>query len=308
MALSRLLSCATAAWLLAGCAHTGDAAEPTASSAEAEATVLRERVLRLERRLSDLDAQVALLTEKVADEPRRSVSLGAAPAYVPAPTSYAPPPSSSQTWSGYPAAEPSYDARRGWQNDAGTRSIDLGPGPPRSTPVELPPAQVEDTVEHAPLAEVVGSRSSTTANTTASAPPPTAAASADPHAQYEEARARMQDGRYLEAVAGFTELLARHAQHDLADNAVYWIGVCHLERGEPRLAIDTWKTLPLRFPSSAKMPDSLYGMALAHEELGEPVLAETLYGQLLQQYPKAEKVSEARKALKRLRGAPDAPR
>ena len=79
MAHIRLLSCALVAWLVAGCAHTDGAAEPAAGASEPEVTVLRERVLRLERRLSDLDAQVALLTEKVADAPRESVSLGAAP-------------------------------------------------------------------------------------------------------------------------------------------------------------------------------------------------------------------------------------
>src|SRR5690606_38198557 len=128
---------ATFAALFAGCAHTGDAAGQGADDDAREVTVLRERVSRLERRLSDLDAQMALLSQKVADGPRDSISVGTpSGAYAPAPTRYAAPPASSQTWSGYQPVEPTYE------NEPGTRSIDLGPAPPRPPPMmELPPEE-----------------------------------------------------------------------------------------------------------------------------------------------------------------------
>lgn len=301
MARTHLLSCALLAGLCGGCVHAQDAAAPSGDEDKREVAVLRERVGRLERRLSDLDAQLSLLTEKVADPPRDSVSLGPSAGYEPAPTSYAPPPasssSSSRTWNGYASPQASYDAGAGWQQDNGaSRSIDLGPGPPRSYP---PPELPEEEPGDEPSADA-----SDVISDAAPAGPPRK----DAQATYDWGLARMRDGRYLEAISAFEDLQRQHPQHALADNALYWTGSCHLERGEPRLAIDTWKSLPLRFPDSAKMADSLYGMALAHEELGEPVLAETLYGQLIQQYPKAEKVGEARKALKRLSGSPDAPR
>src|SRR5690606_29813876 len=77
MGVSRVLSCALGALvcaLCAGCAHTQSGAEPSGEADAREVTVLRERVARLERRLSDLDAQMALLTRKVAETPRDSVS------------------------------------------------------------------------------------------------------------------------------------------------------------------------------------------------------------------------------------------
>lgn len=295
MAVSRLLSCALGALLSAGCAHTQGGGEPVSEADEREVTVLRERVARLERRISDMDAQLTLLTQKVAEAPRDSVSLGT-PGYVPAPASYAPTSSSPAAWNGY-APAPSYDEEPSWQRDPATRSIDLGPAPPRSSTPELPPLEPSDDVE-----------ASASTGGAGEALAPQGPPRGDAQTVYDWAHARMKEGRYLEAIAAFEDVLERHASHHLADNALYWTGECHLERGEPRLAIDVWKTLPLRFPSSPKMPDSLYGMALAHEELGEPVLAETLYAQLLQQYPKAEKGGEAQKALKRLRGSPDAPR
>lgn len=298
MGFPRLLSCALGALLCAGCAHTQGGTEPGPEADTREVTVLRERVARLERRLSDLDAQVTLLTQKVADGPRDSVSLGA-PGYTPAPVSYAPSSSSAPAaWTGYPTA-PTYEEERAWQRDPATRSIDLGPTPPPSSMPELPPLESEDGGDSRALGAVPFEREPEVGQ----GPP-----RGDAKTVYDWAHARMKEGRYLEAIAAFEDVLERHAGHHLADNALYWTGVCHLERGEPRLAIDVWRRLPLRFPKSAKMPDSLYGMAMAHEELGEPVLAETLYGQLLQQYPKAEKVGEARKALKRLQGSPDAPR
>lgn len=317
MGVSRVLSCALGALvcaLCAGCAHTQSGAEPSGEADAREVTVLRERVARLERRLSDLDAQMALLTRKVAETPRDSVSLGS-PGYAPPPVSYGTAPSAPAAWTGYPSSSPSYEDERSWQRDPSTRSIDLGPSSPRTSSIDLPPIEPADDDEGDSLAgsslssgSVAGVISSGGASLGSGGVGSEGPPRGDAQTVYDWAHARRKEGRFLEAIAAFEDVLERHASHHLADNALYWTAQCHLERGEPRLAIDVWRTLPMRFPKSPKMPDSLYGMALAHEELGEPVLAETLYGQLVQQYPKAEKVPEARKALKRLRGSPDAPR
>ncbi len=118
---------------------------------------------------------------------------------------------------------------------------------------------------------------------------------------YDWAMQRMKAGAQLEAIAAFEDISERFPTHDLADNAMYWAGACHQDRGDHRLAIDVWQKLPLKYPRSSKVPDALFGIAQAHEALGEPAIAETLYGELLRQHPKAERAAEARRALARLR-------
>jgi TolA-binding protein len=309
VAKCRSLVCLLALLASVACAHVSAPEDRSPKSdKELEVAVLRERVGRLERKLSDLDAQMKLVSERIAHDggPRQQVSLGAPDPYAAARGSY----------EGRPAA-PAYEGSHGapassWQGVAGLRSIDLGTLPgPAGYAEDLAAEDRSDVEESDDLSYVTRAR-------VASAPAPrsapagpvggTAGSRPDVQTQYDWAHARMEEGRYPEAAAGFEAILATAPTHKLADNALYWVGVCHLQRGEPRLAIDTWKKLPLRFPSSAKMPDSLFGMATAHEELGEPVIAETLYIQFVQQFPKAEKVSEAKKAIKRLSGSPDAPR
>jgi TolA-binding protein len=281
----------------AGCATTPPPKAEADKEQRREVSRLRDRVLRLERRLGDIDAQLRLLTE------RPTISRGA-PAYTPpAPAPVAPygagqPPAYGETY-----GDTSY-------GESATRSIDI-PGPPGARAVDLEPTDStpefrEVPIDDEPMDQAPATSAATDPEDVAPAtqlPPAT-----QPEPLYAWARDRQKEGRYLEAMAAFREILDRHAGHHLADNALYWTADCHLARGDARQAIDTWKRLPLRFPKSPKLPDSLYGMAQAHEKLGEPALAETLYAQLVDRYPKAERTPEARKAIKRLSGAPDAPR
>jgi hypothetical protein len=55
---------------------------------------------------------------------------------------------------------------------------------------------------------------------------------------YGWGQARLKEGRYVEAVAAFEDVLARFSGHDLADNSAYWIGHCHQRRGEHRRVAD----------------------------------------------------------------------
>jgi TolA-binding protein len=244
-------------------------------------------VARLEKRLADVDARLGLLLARD----------GGAPAQAPL----------------------RFDAPRGEQ-----RAVDLGPAPPRDgtasidierpTPVidEGPPIVDDGLVApgdddggpddgDAPRLVLRGApagRDNDGADDGAGDP---LAAMQSAKDLYEWAQARRREGRLIEAIAGFEDVVGRFPRDDLADNAVYWTGLCHQLRSDHKLAISVWQKLPLRFPRSAKIPDALYGMGQSHEALGEPALAEALYDEVISSYPKAEKRSDARKALLRLR-------
>jgi TolA-binding protein len=255
--------------------------------------VLRERVARLEKRLADVDARLGLLLARAGEQP-----AGARPAL-------------------------RFDAPRGEQ-----RAVDLGPpagaADGASVDIErgggdLPP--IVDTgaafVDEGG-GEVDGGGGGSGADSDDGAeaprlvlrgtPSPPAPDDGDPlanmptaRALYEWAQTRRKEGRLLEAIAAFEDVVGRFPRDDLADNALYWTGQCHQTRGDHKLALSVWQKLPLRFPRSAKIPDALFGMGQSHEALGEPALALVLYDEVVQSYPRAEKREDARRAVARLR-------
>jgi tol-pal system protein YbgF len=282
-----------------GCV-TPDAAATTTTTAasstttkpavsDPEVVLLRERVARLEKRLADVDGKLALLLARADTAPP------AAPATttprVTRPVERSPTPA---------------------RVDDGLTSIDIERTPARADAfddggiVEVPPAPTSSgddddgaTVvlkmhgDAAPVIERSGG------GVGGDDDPLGALRSAKD--LYAWGQARLKEARYVEAVAAFEDVVGRFPKDDLADNSLYWIGVCHQGRGEHRLAIAEWQKLPARFPKSPKIPDALFGMAQSHEALGEPAVAEVLYDEIVASYPKAEKWKEAKKAIARLR-------
>ncbi len=256
--------------------------------------LLRERVARLEKRLVDVDSKLGLLLARGSSEParpalrfdrpreQRPVDLDTIPTDGLA---------SIDIERGRGAAareEPVNDPpiidNADSDDDGGTVTI-------RMNGDERP--SVERALEHSGLRGQGGQGGSEDEDPLAAM---TSAADL-----YAWGQARFKEGRTTEAVAAFEDVSTRFPGHDLADNALYWIGRCHQQKGDHRLAIDAWQKLPARFPRSPKVPDGLFGMAQSHEALGEPAVAEALYDEVVSSYPKAEKLKDARKALSRLR-------
>lgn len=292
LALSAGFGCATTAEGTGGVAarasHGGGA--PIVSPDD-DVVALKERVTRLERRLADVDAKLGLLLAQrtsarppasnrgvpdlgprdlIIDEPSQEASLGARPGL----------------------SSMDLATRRSTYDDGAIEPeeiVDFSPGRDDGAPVVIK-------LHGAPEAAVLGDASSIHDEALAGPPPGSTV-----EESYAWSQARLKEGRHLEAIAALEEIVARSGAHTLADNAMYWIGWAHAQRGDHKLAVDVWQRLPMRFPKSAKVPDALFGMALSHEAMGEPAVAETLYEQLVSQYPRAEKVKEARSALRRLR-------
>lgn len=309
-------TCAMALALGAGCATTDGAqttspspATPTATttttSQDPEVVLLRERVTRLERRLAEMDGTVAALVAR--NDP--GAPAGAPSAHVAAP-------SPKSQWQPLPRVQPTtardplaaIELSRPGSASADSLAVvdDLGALPPAETARY---DQRDDGDSH-DLGTIEGPADDGDGDAVVlrmhgdqvdvSTPDPLQQLGSA-RALYAYGQARLKEGRHLEAITAFEDILDRHASSDLADNAQYWIGFCHQARGDHHLALDVWSKLPARFPRSAKVPDALYGMAVSREALGEPALAEVLYDELVASYPKAEKRPDAKKALRRLR-------
>jgi TolA-binding protein len=264
---------------------------------EQEVVVLRERVSRLERRLAETDAKLGLLlaqrqsgrgdaavvrgNDPVLPRHERAEegSIGARPMDL------------STRPSIYDDVDPADE--RGDASSRDTHGRADGQDPPLVIRVDGRGAVVDDAIER-PRRRSDGS------------PPPGGTGpqillGSTIEEVYQFGQSRLKAGATLEALSAFEDVTEHAADHDLADNALYWTGFVHAKRGDHRLALDVWQRLPVRFPKSSKIADALFGMAQSHESVGEPALAETLYLEIVSQYPKAEKAKEAQKALRRLR-------
>ena len=92
----------------------------------------------------------------------------------------------------------------------------------------------------------------------------------------------------------------RWADHPLADNALYWTGVCYLAMGEMALAINELQKVPVRYPKSDKVPDVLFQLAEAYQRVGDKESARAMLTQVVEMYPSAEAARPARAGLARL--------
>ena len=87
------------------------------------------------------------------------------------------------------------------------------------------------------------------------------------------------------AKAGFQEFLDRFGNSEAADDALYWLGDLSYADKNFSEAIDLFRDLGERFPTSDRVPASLYKMRTCLLELGMSQEAWTVGGDLLARFP-----------------------
>ena len=133
------------------------------------------------------------------------------------------------------------------------------------------------------------------------APAPVAEGSMDVAAVYARSREQHKERRFDEAVAGFSEILERAPDSDLADNARYWIGEARYLQRRFRQALAEF-TKVHAYPYTEKADDAQLMIARSYLALGESDQAMAAFRKLLQNYPGSEYVDEAREELRKLEG------
>ena len=128
---------------------------------------------------------------------------------------------------------------------------------------------------------------------------------------YQAAYIDFSKGSYVLAVAGFREFLRRFPDHELADDAQYWIGEAYfsLARGYGNAgqsdkatqsleqAVQEFKKVVANYPRGEKTPTALYKEALALIELKQPDLAQSRLQYLIDNFPQAAETPLARERL-----------
>jgi tol-pal system protein YbgF len=158
------------------------------------------------------------------------------------------------------------------------------------------------------------------ARSTAAVPPAglearPATGSLRPDDLYQAAYIDFSKGSYLLAIAGFRDFLRRHPDHELADNAQYWIGEAHLSLARSHAdagrsgdeaqalqhAVHEFRRVVANHPRGDKVPTALYKEALALIQLKQPHLAESRLQYLVDNFPQAEETPLARERLAALK-------
>jgi len=107
-------------------------------------------------------------------------------------------------------------------------------------------------------------------------------------ALYRKSYETLRAGKHDEAMQGFREFLHLFPNHDLADNAQYWLGECYYDRKDYASAVREFRRVIERFPSGNKVPDALLKVGYSYLALGSNEAGRQTLGQLQRSYPRHE--------------------
>ncbi len=105
---------------------------------------------------------------------------------------------------------------------------------------------------------------------------------------YNEAFRQYQQGGYSVAAEGFYEVALGSPDSDVADDALYYLALCHQSLGEDHRAIEELTAVYYRYPSSERAPSALARAAAiysANSAVSEMHRLETV---ILDSYPNSE--------------------
>jgi tol-pal system protein YbgF len=115
---------------------------------------------------------------------------------------------------------------------------------------------------------------------------------------YQAALVHLRAGRHEEAVSALRAFVAAHPQHDLADNAQYWLGECFYDRKDYSTALREFRRVADDFPSGNKVPDALLKLGLSYLALGSARPGHEALADLVRRFPRhpATALAEAKLA------------
>ncbi|HEU4517635.1 MAG TPA: tol-pal system protein YbgF [Steroidobacteraceae bacterium] len=121
-----------------------------------------------------------------------------------------------------------------------------------------------------------------------------------PEAEYQAAFNLMKDGKYEEAAAALKDFHARYPEHELAPNALYWLGEAHYVRRDYASALAAFEGLMQQYPGTRKAPDALLKVGYCQLELKQTGAARVTLARVVQEFPDSSAAAEARTRLERI--------
>ena len=136
-------------------------------------------------------------------------------------------------------------------------------------------------------------------NTTTPAVPP-GSADAQCTQIYDDAFVLMRRAEYDKAIGEFNRFLTGCPNHQLAENAYYWIGESYYSLGKYSEAIDQLNQLLKSFRASSNTARALFKLGRSHEELGNKKDAKATFQKLGADHSGTLEAEQAKERLKSL--------
>ena len=95
--------------------------------------------------------------------------------------------------------------------------------------------------------------------------------------------------------------MKKFPDHDLADNAQYWLGECFYDRKQFAEALPEFRTVLTKYPLGNKAPDAMLKLAYCMLALGDVQKGRELLSKLPETYPHTEAARLAQMRLSELR-------
>jgi tol-pal system protein YbgF len=125
-------------------------------------------------------------------------------------------------------------------------------------------------------------------------------AGAGPEAEYQAAFNLLKDGKYDEASIALRDFVSKYPQHELAPNAMYWLGEAHYVRRDYPAALAAFEGLLNDYPGNRKTPDALLKVGYCQAELKRTGPARTALARVIQEFPDTQAAAEAKARLDRM--------
>lgn len=106
----------------------------------------------------------------------------------------------------------------------------------------------------------------------------------DDRANYQAAFDLLKDGKYQEAISGFSQFLTTFPTSALADNAQYWLGEAHYVTRQFSEALRHFQTVVDKYPDSRKIPDALLKIGYCNYELKNYPAARSALSQVVSRF------------------------
>jgi tol-pal system protein YbgF len=122
--------------------------------------------------------------------------------------------------------------------------------------------------------------------------------------EYQAAFTLLKDGKYDEAAAALRDFMSRYPQHELAPNALYWLGEAHYVRRDYPAALAAFESLLGDYPGNRKSADALLKVGYCQAELQRPGPARAALTRVVQEFPDSQAAAEAQSRLARMGSPP----
>jgi tol-pal system protein YbgF len=117
---------------------------------------------------------------------------------------------------------------------------------------------------------------------------------------YETTLSAYKQGQYHQALDGFKSFIEKYPKSELADNAQFWIGECHMGLEQYEQAILAYQEVIKKYPKGNKVPNAMLRQAFAFYEINDKISSRLLLKKIIKKYPGSSEAKIASAKLKTL--------